>query len=264
MVKYWVMDILTKIIEARRLRVAAAKARCSLESLRAECAQKRPAGRFQDAISRTDRINIIAELKKASPSKGVIRADFQPTAIAREYEAAGAAALSILTEEDFFQGSLDILRAVRATTALPLLRKDFIFDEYQVYEAAAAGADAFLLIAAVLSESQIRELTALGNELGLDALVEVHTAQELEKVVNSQAVIIGVNNRNLKNFEVSLETSIALACQAPATAILVSESGINTAADISYLRDAGYHAFLVGENLMRASSPGAALAALME
>src|SRR5262249_33912204 len=151
-----------------------------------------------------DRINVIAEIKRASPSKGVIRADFDPVKIAREYEEAGAAAISVLTEEDFFQGSLEILRSVRRTVEVPLLRKDFIVDEYQVYEAAWAGADAFLLIAAALEGDRISALSALGAELGLDALVEVHTAQELEKVLNCKAPIIGVNNRNLRTFEVDL------------------------------------------------------------
>ncbi|MEW6734332.1 MAG: indole-3-glycerol phosphate synthase TrpC [Acidobacteriota bacterium] len=256
------MDILTKIVEVKRKRLAAAQAACPLVHLQKQCRQQ-ASGRFQAAIARKDRINIIAEIKKASPSKGLIRADCNPLTIAQEYQAAGAAAISILTEEDFFQGSLDTLRAVREHTELPLLRKDFIFDEYQVYEAAAAGADAFLLIAAMLSETEIINLAALGNELGLAALVEVHTAQELEKVLNSQQSIIGVNNRDLRTFEVDLNTSLRLAKQAPKEVLLVSESGINTTADIERLRAAGYQAFLIGEQLMRAESPGTALTALL-
>ena len=258
------MDILTKIINVKRQRIAAARAAYPLERLQADCAKRGAAGRFGAAISRPDRVNIIAEIKKASPSKGLICADFDPVRIAKEYTDSGAAAISVLTEEDFFQGSLEIFRSVRQVTDLPLLRKDFIVDPYQVYEAASSGADAFLLIAAVLEAVEIRELSALGAELGLEALVEVHTAQELEKVLNSRAAIIGVNNRNLKTFEVDLDTSIRLAATAPANVVLVSESGINTAEDIRRLRGAGYQAFLVGEQLMRSSKPGAALEALLK
>jgi indole-3-glycerol phosphate synthase len=257
------MDILTKIINVKRERVAEARAAYPLARLQADCAKRRAPGRFRAAIGRPDRINIIAEIKKASPSKGLICADFDPVKIAKEYTASGAAAISVLTEEDFFQGSLEIFRSVRQVTDLPLLRKDFIVDPYQVYEAASAGADAFLLIAAVLEADEIEALLALGTELGLEALIEVHTAQELEKVLNSRASIIGVNNRNLKTFEVDLDTSIRLAALAPTDAVLVSESGINTAEDIRRLRGSGYHAFLVGEQLMRSSKPGAALEALL-
>jgi indole-3-glycerol phosphate synthase len=256
------MDILTKNIEKKRRRIAEAKAVCSLDELKGRCVS-RPAGRFRAAIEQQDRINIIAEIKRASPSKGLICPDFDPVRIALEYTASGAAAISVLTEEDHFAGSLDILRAVRKVSSVPVLRKDFIIDEYQVYEAAEAGADAFLLIAALLEADRIDALSEVGAELGLDALVEVHTAHELEKVLNSSASIIGVNNRNLKTFEVDLNTSIRLAALAPQTSILVSESGINTADDIEMLRDAGYRAFLVGEQLMRSSSPGAALKALL-
>jgi indole-3-glycerol phosphate synthase len=257
------MDILSKIIAIKRQRVDAARAACPMENLCKSCPTDRSPGRFRAAIERADRINVIAEIKKASPSKGLICADFDPVKIAKEYTVSGAAAISVLTEEDFFQGSLDIFRAVREVTNLPLLRKDFIFDKYQVYEAAAAGADAFLLIAAILESEEITALSKLGAELGLDALVEVHTAQEMEKVVNCKAPIIGVNNRNLKTFEVDLDTSIGLARQTPTGTVLVSESGINTFSDIVRLRSAGYHAFLVGEQLMRASNPGAALQSLI-
>ena len=258
------MDILSKIVKKKRERIAEAKAAYPPALLLRECSGKRAGGRFREAICRSDRINIIAEIKKASPSKGLICADFDPVKIGKEYTAAGAAAISVLTEEDFFQGSLDILRSVRKITDLPLLRKDFIIDEYQIYEAAIAGADAFLLIASLLESEQITALSALGAELGLDSLVEVHTAQELEKVINSRALIIGVNNRNLKTFEVDLNTSIDLARRAPSGAVLVSESGINTADDIERLGNAGYHAFLVGEQLMRSGSPGAALGELLK
>lgn len=256
------MDILTKIVNKKQQRIAAAKKSMPLTTLQELCVPN-AAGRFSSALSRPNQVNIIAEVKKASPSKGVIREDFDPLTIAREYTEGGAVAISVLTEEDFFQGSLEILRNIRSITELPLLRKDFIVDEYQIYEAAYAGADAFLLIASLLEVEQMRAFAALGTELGLDALVEVHTAQELEKVLNCSPSIIGVNNRNLKTFEVNLKTSIDLATQTPKETILVSESGINSSADIQYLRQAGYQAFLVGEQLMRAASPGQALAELL-
>ncbi len=255
------MDILTKIVAKKQERLLAAKEKLPLIELRKQC-DSRPAGRFEKALSQP-KINIIAEIKKASPSKGVICEDFNPVEIAKQYKEGGASAISILTEEDFFQGSPEILKNVRKIIDLPILRKDFIFDEYQVYEAAHMGADAFLLIAAMLEKQQVIELIELGKELGLDALVEIHTEQELEKVLNSSINIIGVNNRNLKNFVVDLGTSLSLSKIMPKNTIWVSESGINTQADIQQLQTAGYQAFLIGEQLMRNTSPRDGLVELL-
>lgn len=255
------MDILEKIVAKKKERLILAKEKLPLERLRQECI-KRSAGRFYAALAKPG-TNIISEIKKASPSKGLICKDFNPTAIAQAYKEGGAAAISVLTEEDFFQGSLEILKSVRHSVELPLLRKDFIIEPYQVYEASYNGADAFLLIAALLETQEMVELALLGEELGLDALVEIHTEQELEKVLNSKLKIIGVNNRNLKTFNVDLETSIKLASLMPKEAIWVSESGINTALDIERLKKVGYKAFLVGEQLMRASDPKMALSELL-
>lgn len=256
------MDILTKIVAKKQERLALAKEILPLEKLREQCVKNRHAGRFYAALAKPG-VNIIAEIKKASPSKGLICKDFDPIAIAKDYQEGGAAAISVLTEEDFFQGSLEILKSVRKVVDLPLLRKDFIIEPYQVYEASLSGADAFLLIAALLETEQMIELAELGQELGLDALVEIHTEQELEKVLNSKLTIIGVNNRNLKTFTVDLATSLQLATLMPKEAIWVSESGINTSTDIEKLQKVGYKAFLVGEQLMRASQPKAALIELL-
>ena len=215
---------------------------------------------LHDALIRNDRINIIAEFKRRSPSRGTINGDADPAAVARVYERGGAAAISVLTEEDFFSGSLDDLRAVRRQTPCPILRKDFIFNDYQVYESAAAGADALLLIVAALDDDSLRSLRELTeDELAMDALVEVHTRDEMRRAINCGANIIGVNNRNLATFEVSLSTSIELASVAPPATRLISESGIESRADIDRLRDAGYHGFLIGETLMRAAIPEALL-----
>ena len=206
---------------------------------------------------------IIAEIKKASPSAGVIRKDFDPLVIAREYENSGAAALSVLTEVQHFQGGLEILARLRWSAKLPLLRKDFIIDPYQVLEARHAGADAVLLVAALLELDALRHLRIESERLGMEALVEVHNEAELKKALDSGATLIGVNNRDLRTFEVSLEVSLALAPILPKEVLAVSESGIRTADDIKRLSDAGYRAFLVGESLMRAASPGDALSKIL-
>ena len=237
------MDLLAEIIKKKRDRI---RSRANPHA-------------FLSALQR-DGINIIAEFKRRSPSKGMIRADANPIDIARAYQAGGAVAMSVLTEEDYFAGSLDDLRQVKSTVDLPVLRKDFIFEEYQVYESAVAGADAILLIVAVLDDDLLSRLRRLAeDELQIDALVEVHTSEEMKRAAACGAKLIGVNNRDLRTFEVSLETSLSLAREAPSGALLISESGVNNAADLQRLYDAGYRGFLIGETLMRADDPAAAL-----
>jgi indole-3-glycerol phosphate synthase len=252
--------VLDRIVEAKVKRLGEAKRRVALEHL------EKPASRnpnsFRDALTR-DGVNVIAEIKHRSPSKGIIREDFDPVRIAEVYGNAGAAALSVLVEEDFFGGSLEHLRAIRSRVALPLLRKDFIFDEYQLYESASAGADAVLLIVAILEDELLARLIRSAAELGLGTLVEVHSAGEMNRAAHAGATIVGVNNRDLSTFEVDLETSIRLARIATDGAVLVSESGINRGSDIRRLKAAGFGAFLVGEHLMSAKDPGAALLQLI-
>jgi indole-3-glycerol phosphate synthase len=206
---------------------------------------------------------IIAEIKKASPSKGLLQDDFHPAVIAHQYEQGGAACLSVLTDKDFFQGSLHDLEAARAATQLPVLRKDFTIDRLQIFEAAAHGADAILLIAAILDTNELEHLRELAHSLGLAALVEVHNHDELAKAIDSGAEIIGVNNRNLETFEVTLDTSLRLSYLMPATVTRVTESGIFTRADIETLSAAGFHAFLIGESLMKANDSIGALKILL-
>ncbi|MFZ0593524.1 MAG: indole-3-glycerol phosphate synthase TrpC [Bryobacteraceae bacterium] len=213
---------------------------------------------------RVKKTAIIAEIKKASPSRGLLEPDFHPAEIAKRYEAGGAACLSVLTDQKYFQGSLADLERARSATALPTLRKDFTIHPVQIYEAAAHASDAILLIAAILDSSQLRTFRELANRLGLDALVEVHDGDELKSAIDSGAKIIGVNNRNLETFEVTLETSLRLSEKMPAEVTRVSESGIFTRADIDLLRGAGFHAFLVGESLMKAGDPVAALQSLID
>ena len=249
------MDFLSEIIEVKRQRVAAAKACLSLDRLRAEAYARKSSHRLVAALSDQSRPNIIAEFKRRSPSKGKINEHAEPETVAEMYQSGGAAAISVLTEEDYFDGSLDDLRAIRITTSLPILRKDFIFDEYQVYESAAAGADALLLIVAALNDETLRRLRKIAeDELGLDALVEVHTKPELDRAIKCGARLIGVNNRDLHTFQVSTETSKFIARAAPHDAILVSESGL-TPEEVLELGKVGYKGFLVGEALMRAADP---------
>lgn len=259
--------ILDRIVQAKTKRLEETKRRAPIERLdksATEPAATCQPNSFTQALSRSDTINIIAEIKQRSPSKGIICRDFDPVRIAESYANAGAAALSILTEEDFFGGSLDHLKAIREGVSLPLLRKDFIFDEYQIYESVLAGANAVLLIVAILEDDLLASLINLTRKLGLAALVEVHSVEEMKRANRAGASLIGINNRDLTNFSVDLNTSVELARLAPDRAILVSESGINTGADIRHLRSAAFNSFLVGEHLMRATEPGAALRRLIE
>lgn len=253
------MNILSEIIAKKRQRVIAAQEAVPFPKVR----HRAKPHALKDAL-RAEGINIIAEFKRRSPSKGTIREDADLTQIVRSYESGGAAAISVLTEEDYFDGSLDDLRAVESAVKLPVLRKDFIFEEYQVYESAASGADAILLIVAALDDETLSHLRRLAEEeLHMDALVEVHTADEMKRANAAGATLIGVNNRDLRTFTVSLETSLTLAREAPPNALLISESGLNSSSDLHRLHDAGYHGFLIGETLMRADDPAKMLRNLL-
>ncbi len=255
-------DILDRILARKVEEITERSARVSLAELVARVGDLSDTRGFAAAIEAKIEAGlpaVIAEVKKASPSKGVIRADFDPAAIAQSYERGGAACLSVLTDADFFQGSEDYLRQARAACSLPVLRKDFTIDAYQVYEARVIGADCILLIVAALDDSMLLDLSLLAAELDLDVLVEVHDEEELERALEIPAPLIGVNNRNLRTFEVSLDTSLNLRKRAPTDRILVSESGIATIEDIARLRGVGIDAFLVGETFMRAADPGDAL-----
>lgn len=257
-------DLLAAVVTATRARVEAARAREPQPALERRASSRRPDGpAFEAALARPDTINVIAECKRRSPSRGVLRAAYDPVAIAREYAAAGAAALSVLTEPMFFDGSLDHLAAIRAAVSQPLLRKDFIVDEYQLFEAVAAGADAVLLIVAALEDESLVRLHAQASALGLAVLVEVHTDEEFDRALTAGAAIVGVNNRNLRTLAVDVELSERLAPRIPAPVIAVSESGLKTPADLARLRALGYRAFLVGERLITTPSPGETLAGLL-
>ena len=236
-----------------------------LQALERLAADHAPRG-FRNRLRRVaqDGIAVIAELKKASPSKGLIRADFKPSELARELEQAGAAALSVLTDEPFFQGSLDYLRQASASCSLPCLRKDFIVDEFQIVEARANCADAILLIVAALDQKELELLAGIARSHGLDVLCEAHDEEELQRALDAGCDLIGINNRNLHTFEVNLETAFRLADKIPAACVRVAESGIHSGAEIARLRSVGYEAFLIGESLMKAEHPGEALAKLME
>jgi indole-3-glycerol phosphate synthase len=253
--------ILSEIVRHKQQEIEELQSRAAV--LEQEAQERKSTGRdFAKALTQREPA-IIAEIKKASPSKGLLEPDFHPAFIAHSYEEGGAACLSVLTDHRFFQGSLRDLEAARAATALPVLRKDFTIDRLQIFEAAAHGADAILLIAAVLDVSELTSFRELASLLGMAALVEVHASEELRKAIDSGAEIIGVNNRNLDTFEVSLDTSLRLSFQMPADVIRVSESGIYTQADIEVLQGAGFHAFLIGESLMKSSNRSAALKALL-
>jgi len=256
--------VLDKIVAATRRRVSEAKSAADMRLLEGRTTAHKPRG-FRQALldAGRDGIAVIAELKKASPSKGLIRAAFEPAELARELEAAGAAALSVLTDEEFFQGSLENLRLASAAVLVPCLRKDFIVDEFQLLEARANAADAVLLIVAALEQRELATLVQQAEKLALDVLCEVHDAEEVKRATDAGCNVIGVNARDLRTFEVKLETAVELAGKIPAGAVKVAESGIQSAEDLATLRAVGYQAFLVGESLMRAERPGAALRELL-
>lgn len=254
--------ILEKILHSKRAEVDDAKRRVGERELRERPLYAEARRGFIDRVILGGRA-VIAEIKKASPSKGLIRAAFHPVVHAHQYQNAGARCISVLTDAPFFQGSLADLEAVRGATSLPLLRKDFTVDPYQVVEARAHGADCILLIVAALGDSELRDLSAVAGDEGLDVLVEVHDENELERALAAGARFVGVNNRNLHTFETTLETTVRLAALAPSDVTLVSESGFRTAADLAGMEEIGVHAFLVGESLMREDDPGAALHALL-
>ena len=258
-------DILKKIVAVKHEEIAQASQKKSLAVVRADAESRVLTRNFIGAIQH--KINqgqsaVIAEIKKASPSKGVLRADFIPADIAQSYAEHGAACLSVLTDAQFFQGSVDYLKQARASCDLPVLRKDFMVDAYQVYEARAMGADCILLIAACLDDAQMKDLEAIALSLDMAVLVEVHDAEELNRALKLKTPLVGINNRNLRTFEVSLDTTIGMLKDLPSDRILVTESGILTQADVQKMREAKVNAFLVGEAFMRAPDPGQALADL--
>lgn len=256
---------LDEIVAATRRRVARSKSDADLRALDRQAEKHVPRGFRRGLAARSqDGIAVIAELKKASPSKGLIRADFNPVALARELAESGAAALSVLTDEEYFQGSLRNLREASAAVAIPCLRKDFIVDEFQLLEARANSADAVLLIVAALSQDELGSLSSSARSRGLDVLCEVHDGQELDRALDAGCDLIGVNSRDLRTFKVDLKTAFELADRFPKDVVRVAESGIRSAEDVSGLRAAGYLAFLVGESLMRAEDAGTALRELMQ
>jgi indole-3-glycerol phosphate synthase len=258
-------DVLERILAVKREEIAAAKAAESLASLRVRAAERRDLRDFEGALRArigAGRAAVIAEVKKASPSKGVLREEFDPAAIGASYARGGAACLSVLTDVQFFQGAPEYLDDARRASGLPALRKDFVVDEYQVAQARAWGADCILLIVAALAPAQLRELEAAARELGMAVLVEVHDAAELEVALQLKTRLVGINNRNLRTFEVSLATTLDLLPRVERERLVITESGILAPADVATMRAAGVHAFLVGEAFMRAPDPGAELARL--
>ncbi len=258
-------DILDKIVAVKREEVAAAMVRKPLDVMRADAESRVLTRDFEGAMRAklaAGQAAVIAEIKKASPSKGVLRADFIPADIAQSYAEHGAACLSVLTDKQFFQGSVDFLKQARASCDLPVLRKDFMVDPYQIYEARAMGADAILLIAACLDDAQMADMEAVAHRLDMAVLVEVHDRAELDRALKLKTRLVGVNNRNLKTFEVSLQTTLDLLPHVPADRLLVTESGILSPDDVKRMREAHVTAFLVGEAFMRADEPGEALAKL--
>src|SRR5208282_4305637 len=255
---------LDSIVAATRQRLSLSRRNSDLRSLERAAAAHMPRGFRQQLLRASqDGIAVIAELKKASPSKGLIRADFRPSELARDLEHAGAAALSVLTDEQFFQGSLNYLREASSSSSLPCLRKDFIVDEFQIVEARANCADAILLIVAALDQKELVALAGIARSHSLDVLCEAHDERELQRALDAGCDLIGINSRNLRSFEVNLETAFRLAEKIPSTCVRVAESGIQSGADLARLRSAGYQAFLIGESLMRQERPGAALEKLI-
>ncbi|HSU23442.1 indole-3-glycerol phosphate synthase TrpC [Comamonadaceae bacterium OTU4NAUVB1] len=262
-------DILKKIVAVKHEEVADARRRRSLEAMRFDAESRVLTRDFEGALRRriaAGQAAVIAEVKKASPSKGVLREDFEPADIAQSYAegdgSIGAACLSVLTDRQFFQGSVDFLKQARASCDLPVLRKDFLVDPYQVYESRAMGADAILLIAACLDDAQMKDFELIARDLGMAVLVEVHDGAELDRALKLRTPLIGINNRDLSTFDVSIETTLGLRARVPSDRVLVTESGIGTREDVARLREAGVQAFLVGEAFMRAGDPGTALAEL--
>jgi indole-3-glycerol phosphate synthase len=258
-------DILQKIVEVKHQELAAAKKRKPFEAMRADAESRVLTRDFVGALRAkiaAGRPAVIAEIKKASPSKGVIREDFIPADIAQSYAEFGAACLSVLTDQQFFQGEIDFLKQARASCQLPVLRKDFMVDPYQIYESRAIGADCILLIAACLDDAQMKDLEAIARSLDMAVLVEVHDGAELERALRLKTPLVGINNRNLKTFEVSLDTTLSLRRDVPPDRLLVTESGIQTRDDVLRMGAAGVNAFLVGEAFMRVPEPGEALAKL--
>lgn len=257
--------ILDEIVEKRKIQLEREKAAADFETVK-KAAEKldRKCISFKSALVKPDRLSVISEVKKASPSKGLIQPNFDPVKIAKEYETCGADAVSCLTEEHYFQGSSEYFKAIRQAIGLPMIRKDFIIDEYQIYEARLMGADAILLIAAVLDDEKLKRFGGIARSLGLDILAETHDESELERVLALDFDIIGINNRNLKTFEVTLETTARLAGMIPDGKVIVSESGIRDNADMKTVRGYGADAVLIGETLMRSGNIGATLAALRE
>jgi indole-3-glycerol phosphate synthase len=258
-------DILDKIVAVKREEIAAALVRKPLNVMRADAESRVLTRDFEGALRAkitAGQAAVIAEIKKASPSKGVLRADFIPADIAQSYAEHGASCLSVLTDKQFFQGSVDFLKQARASCDLPVLRKDFMVDPYQIYEARAMGADAILLIAACLDDSQMADMEAVAHRLDMAVLVEVHDRAELDRALKLKTRLVGINNRNLKTFEVSLQTTLDLLPHVPADRLLVTESGILSSDDVKRIREAHVNAFLVGEAFMRANEPGEALAKL--
>lgn len=258
-------DILHQIVAVKQEEVAAARKRVSLEAIRADALSRVLTRDFEGALRRkvtAGQPAVIAEIKKASPSKGVLRDDFMAADIAQSYAEHGAACLSVLTDRQFFQGQPDYLKQARASCNLPVLRKDFLIDPYQVYESRVMGADCILLIAACLDDAQMAEFEAIARSLDMAVLVEVHDGVELDRALRLKTPLVGINNRNLRTFEVSLDTTLDLMSRLPADRLLVTESGILGAADVRRMREAGVHAFLVGEAFMRAPDPGQALTEL--
>jgi indole-3-glycerol phosphate synthase len=257
-----VSDILEKIISVKHREIDESRSAVSFSELEKQCSDLPPTRDFVHALrSRVEKAQpaVIAEIKKASPSKGVIREDFDPVEIARSYEQSGAACLSVLTDREFFQGAPEYLTAVKAETTIPVIRKDFIIDPYQVYEARAMGADCILLIVAALETAQMRELERVAQRLGMAALVEVHSQEELESALELETPLIGINNRNLRTFETDIRTSLSVAEGIPSDRVVITESGINTREDVALMVENSIYAFLVGESMMRKLDPGVAL-----